>query len=91
MKFKVFSIRDDLTGFMTPTVEISVPVAVRNFEHAVLHAGSLFDSHPGDFNLYYLGEFDTDSGVLIPCDPIERVASGMSVHLKSLSEGGDKE
>lgn len=69
MKFSVYSIRDAKTGFLTPSVEMNDASAARNFEHAVLNSASLMNSHPGDYALYRIGEFDTDSGKLVPCLP----------------------
>jgi hypothetical protein len=64
MKYPVFAIRDSKVGFMAPTVEQNAPAAVRNFEHAVLNSASLMNSHPGDYDLYEIGSFDSDSGEL---------------------------
>ena len=62
MKYPVFAIRDSKVGFMAPTVEQNAPAAVRNFEHAVQNSASLMNSHPGDYDLYQIGTFDSDSG-----------------------------
>lgn len=69
MKYPVFSIRDSKVGFMVPTVDQNVPAAVRNFEHACMASQSLFATHPGDYDLYEIGEFDSDSGELVPKQP----------------------
>lgn len=64
MKYPVFAIRDAKVGFMAPTVEQNAPAAIRNFEHAVLNSASLMNSHPGDYDLYEIGSFDSDSAEL---------------------------
>lgn len=67
MKRYVYSIKDQKTGFLNPTFEISDAVAKRNFEHAVAFAPeSLFTSHPEDYALYCIGAFDTDTGLISP-------------------------
>lgn len=67
MKRYVYSIKDQKTGFLNPTFEISDAVAKRNFEHAVASAPeSLFTSHPEDYALYCIGAFDTDTGLISP-------------------------
>lgn len=68
MKFGMYAIKDAKTGFMTPTVDQNDSSAMRNFEHAVNQTDSLLNSHPNDFALYLLAEFDTDSGISIPVD-----------------------
>lgn len=68
MKFGLYSIKDAKTGFMTPTVDQNDASALRNFAHAVSQSDSLLHSHPNDFALYLLGEFDTDVGISIPRD-----------------------
>lgn len=64
MILSVYAMRDVHTGFLTPTFELNDQVALRNFVHAVTNAGvdSVLSSHFGDFSLYRLGTFDTDSG-----------------------------
>ncbi len=80
MKFYVYSIRDVRTGFLSPSIEVSDQVAKRNFEHAVSHSGSsLFMSHPEDYSLWCIGAFDSDTGVLEPCNPIGRIMEASDV------------
>lgn len=62
MKLPVYSIRDVHTGFMTPTVDQNDASAMRNFRHAVMQTSSLMNSHPKDYSLYRIGDFETDSG-----------------------------
>lgn len=73
MKYPVFAIRDFKTGFLSPTCEANAPAAVRNFEHACARSDSLFFSHPEDYALYRIGEYDTDSGVISPISPVEEI------------------
>lgn len=69
MKYPIYSIRDAKVGFMTPTIDANDASAARNFEHAVLNSASLMNSHPGDYALYRIGEFDSDSGAVTGCMP----------------------
>lgn len=69
MKFPIYSIRDVHTGFMSPTVDSNDAAATRNFAHAVGNSASLMNSHPKDYALYHIGEFDSETGELIPCMP----------------------
>lgn len=78
MKFGVYSIRDAYTGFLNPTFEISDQVAKRNFAHAMMNQQSLLYSNPQDYDLCRIGEFDSDTGELVPTLP-DIVCSGISV------------
>lgn len=64
MKLGVYAIRDNLTGFLSPTVEQNDASAIRNFEHAMANFNSLMYSHPKDYDLYRIGSFDTETGEL---------------------------
>lgn len=69
MKFPVYSIRDVHTGFMSPTIDQNDAAATRNFGHAVMQSASLMNSHPKDYALYHIGEFNSDNGEIVPCMP----------------------
>lgn len=69
MKYGIYSIRDSRTGFLPPTVDQNDMSARRNMEHAASQRNSLFFSHPEDYSLFRIGEFDTESGQLTPCVP----------------------
>lgn len=81
MKFRMYSIRDSLTGFMTPILEQSDPVAMRNFCMAIdvqKRDSSVMAFRPSDFSMYHIADFDSDSGVICPVLPVELVCSGDS-------------
>lgn len=88
MIFTIYCIKDRLTGFLTPTFDQNDPSAIRNFRHALLHTDSLLNSHPADFDLYSLGEFNSETGVIVSCDP-RVVATGSSVVLPNQVKDGD--
>ena len=77
MKFKIYSIRDVHTGFMSPTLEQNDNVAMRNFAHACKNIGSVMNSSPADFSLMCIGEFDVETGSIISCLPVE-ICNGTS-------------
>uniref|UniRef100_A0AAU8B1E1 Nonstructural protein n=2 Tax=unclassified Microvirus TaxID=338099 RepID=A0AAU8B1E1_9VIRU len=70
MKYKMYSIRDVKTGFMTPALETNDAVAIRNFQHAVMNSDSVLFSHAKDFALYSVGSFDSETGTLEPHMPV---------------------
>lgn len=77
-KFGVYSIRDAYTGFLNPTFEISDVVAKRNFTFAMAKKDTLLYSNAQDYDLCRIGEFDSDTGELIPTLP-DIVCTGLSV------------
>lgn len=78
MKYSIYSIRDAHTGFLSPTFEQNDAVAMRNFSHAVVHGNTVMNSHSADYNLYHVGYFDTDSGLVTPVTPPKLVMSATS-------------
>lgn len=62
MIFEVFSIRDLNAGFNQPFCEVNARVAKRNFAYAVNNS-DLPGFAPGDFDLYKLGTFDSNTGM----------------------------
>lgn len=80
MIYKVFAIRDTKSCFMSPVVDINEQSAIRNFDRAV-HAGdqSLIAYAPGDFDLYCIGEYNDQSGELVPKNPVIFICNGASL------------
>lgn len=66
MILKLYVIRDQRTSYMTPSVDYNDQSAVRNFEHAVLQKDSLFNTHAEDYSLYRIGEYDNNTGRVVP-------------------------
>lgn len=58
----VYCIRDIKSGYMSPTIEQNDACAVRNFVHAMSNVQSLLHTHPKDFDLVYIGQFDSETG-----------------------------
>ena len=79
MKYPVYSYRDVKVGFMPPQCDQSDQSAIRGFSYAVNGNNGMMNFAPKDFDLFKVGEFDTDSGELIPCVPVQ-IASGASVY-----------
>lgn len=64
MNYKIYCIKDDLNGFMAPIVDSNDASAIRNFAHAMKDTKSIFYTHPSNFTLYRLGDFDNESGYI---------------------------
>ena len=80
MKVKLFSIRDKLSGYGQPMADVSEATAKRNFAYAINNNDQMNFS-PSDYDLYYLGDFDTEKGVFWDPDSglPEFIVSGASV------------
>lgn len=79
MKYGIYAIRDARTTFMSLTVDYSDEAARRNFAHAVNHPESLMQSHPNDFDLYKLGEYDVETGEIFPATPVQFIVGASSL------------
>lgn len=84
MKTKLYSYRDQLVGFGPIMVENNEQTAVRGFSFAVNNASGMMGFAPKDYDLFYVGEFDTDTGIITGAPVPALVVNGTSVF-------GDKE
>lgn len=82
MKFNMYAIQDLKTGFMTPTLDQNDVAASRNFQSALMRGDGLFGTHPEDFRLFRIAEYETDSGVVTPVEPMVLVFEGRNVKLE---------
>lgn len=74
MVYVVTSMRDEVhQEFQGLTLEISNTSAIRNFNSAYLSSQAkqegLLYSHPGDFSLWKVGEFDSETASFNSCVP----------------------
>lgn len=82
MMFNVYSIRDSLSGFMTPTIEQNDAIAMRNFSMALDKVNSdrsIMAFRPSDFSLCCIATFDSISGIVNSVSPIRLVCNGSSI------------
>lgn len=62
---KMFTIRDvKAEGYNTPFFQATYGLAERAFKEACTDPQSIISKNKEDFSLYYLGEFDQNSGLL---------------------------
>lgn len=62
-----FSVRDIKAGtFGSPIFQQSVGIAVRGFIDFARTPDTLISNHPGDFELWQVGEFLQETGALVP-------------------------
>lgn len=78
MVIGLFSMKDNLNGFMNCFPEQNSDMAKRGFLHGLANAqpDSLFYSNPQDYSLFRVGDFDTDSGQIIAYPTPEFIVGG---------------
>lgn len=64
MIYAIYSINDALTGFASPTLQNNDAAAMRSFAEVFKDVFS-----PADYSLWKIGNFDTDTGEIIPDVP----------------------
>lgn len=74
---KIYSVRDQFTGYGQPFTAVSDAVAIRDFRIACTKKDSLLFASAKDFDLMCLGSFDSELGVISAEAPVI-VASGAS-------------
>lgn len=79
MIYPMYCIRDVKTSFFPPQPAQSDEDAKRNFAMMVNNPSGVMGFSPKDFDLYFVGTFDTEKGVLTPVTPIEFVVSGSAM------------
>jgi len=83
MKLFIFCVRDRATDqYGNPMFLISEGQAIRSFSDEVNRNAddNMMHKHPDDYDLYRLGEFDSDTGEFVTARPVQ-VAIGKSVKL----------
>lgn len=66
MKMPIYSIKDLKTGYLPPIHDVNDDSAIRSFRFACEHSkDSLFYTNPGDYQLWKIGDFETDTGEFI--------------------------
>ena len=85
MKLRIFAIKDRATDqFGTPMFLISTGQAIRSFADEVNREDkqNQLYTHPDDFDLYDLGEFETDQGRFKTIDP-KTITLGKEVKIRT--------
>lgn len=82
MKYELYCVKDNLVSFWAPQVEQNRDTAIRNFRRMINEGNGLPNYSPYDFDLYKVGIFDSEKGLVDPCTPIELVATGSGEVMK---------
>lgn len=78
MNLKVFAVRDaKAEAFLQPFFSNATGSAVRAFADAVNgDKSSPIAKHPADYLLYEIGDYDDNSGLLMPSSPLKMLGCG---------------
>ena len=79
MIINLYAMRDLKSDFKVPTYAVNDVVAARNFESAVEQSNDVLFTHRNDFQLYRVGSYDTDRGLIIPEDLPVLICEGKDV------------
>lgn len=67
MELVILSVHDSKAeAFITPFFQPNLAMGLRAFAQAVNDPESMFHIHPGDYTLFELGRFNSNTGELIP-------------------------
>ena len=79
----LYAIKDVKSGFSDPCTQVNDAVASRSFERQVPRMSDELGIPLSDFQLWRLGQFDVDSGMLIPATP-ELILDGATLLRKDV-------
>lgn len=80
MIYPMFAVRDVNVGFNAPMTDVNENTAKRNFTFAINDPNNgVMHFAPKDYDLYKIGTFDTESGLLLPEPVPVLICSGVSV------------
>lgn len=79
MILSVYAVRDIHTGFLSPTVDQNDETAKRNFAFMINNNPGVIAFRPADFDLYLIGSFDSENGLMVPLSPVELIANGAAM------------
>lgn len=82
MIYPIYSVRDLKGDFYAPRIEQNEGSAIRWFSMTVNTPETLTNFAPADFQLYYIGTFESDTGLITPIELPQFIISGSSVYGK---------
>lgn len=76
MTYDLYSIRDHYSSFGTPFSHLNSNTAKRYFARLVNTSDGDIAFSPGDYDLYLIGRFNDESGLVSVVNPAEFVCNG---------------
>lgn len=77
----LYAVKDVKSGFSDPCVQVNDAVAARSFERQIPKMSESLGIPVSDFQLWRVGQFDMDSGLLRPENP-ELILDGATLFQK---------
>lgn len=85
MTQKIYSIRDAKAEYFTqPFFKKTHGEAERDFTQLVNDDKSSIAQFPEDFDLYYLGDYDTETGKMTPIDTPQHIIKAVQIRSKTM-------
>ena len=75
--FTIYDVKSE--SYSAPTLNPARGQAIRQFADAVNSDDGVLSTHPEDFTLFELGDFDMKTGVITLLDAKEAVANGVDL------------
>lgn len=80
MILKAFSIRDSKADvFNTPFFQKTHGEAERSFKQLIQDDKSMLSKYPEDYDLYFIGEYDDNTGKLVTLDTPQHLVKAMQL------------
>ena len=67
MRYFIYTIKDELNGFLNVTLDQNDETAERNFTYAIKNDPQM-KMFKKDYSLYCIGVYDTDAGIVETCE-----------------------
>ena len=77
--YNLYSIKDKFTCFMNPAIGVNDDSAKRDFSFAINNNPGVMNFSPADYDLYRIGEFNKETGVLIQNKIPQFICNGLEV------------
>lgn len=91
MRLKLYAYRDSkIETFTDPFLQHTPGEAERTFRDTVSNPKSKLNQHPEDFSLYYLGEYETNTGIITPLKAPEHIMQAIQVEPKRATRGPEQ-
>lgn len=80
MELKMYSFQDQKAGiFYPPIFKATYAEAERDFSNIINHKGSIMNTNPEDYHMYYLGTYDNNTGSLAPIKPPQHMLAAIQL------------
>lgn len=79
MIYPMYAYRDNKSNFSMPYAEMNDASALRGFAYLCSGKDSIMSFSPADYDLFKVGTFDTDSGLMEASATLVFLANGSSV------------